>query len=253
MAQPSLTHKRKTSTGRSTVDAHLNRNTSLPTRRHGLRARILGRIGAWFLRLAAASWRVEVEGLDRFNRMFARGDRFLLTFWHGKYIPLFPQFPDHRICVFSSESLRGDVIAEVCRQFGYECVQIPDHGRDRSLDLMRKVLADYIAGAIAVDGPLGPYHVVHRGAIQLASELGFVLLPTSVVSRGKRVRADRWDRMELPRLFTRVYLVIGEPINVPVGLTPKEVADWVRRLHDAIEAVDRRAEEKARVDESASA
>lgn len=213
-------------------------------RRHGLRARVLGHTWAWLLRLEAATWRIEAEGLDRFKRMFARGERFLLTFWHGKYLPLFVIFRDYRVCIFSSESLRGDVLAQVCQRFGYECVQIPDHGRDRSLDLMREALPDYLAGAIAVDGPFGPYHVVHRGAIQLASELGFVLLPASVASRRNRVRTRRWDRMEFPRVFTRVYLVIGKPIEVPPGLTPEEVASWASRLHDAIEAVDRRAEQK---------
>lgn len=213
-------------------------------RRHGLRARVLGRIWAWVLRLEVATWRIETEGLDRAERMFDRGERFLLTCWHGKYLSLFPLFRGRRACIFSSESRRGDVLAQICQQFGYECVQIPDHGRDRSLDLMREALPNYVAGAIAVDGPLGPYHVVHRGAIQLASELGFVLLPVSVAAHRKRVQTHRWDRMEFPRVFTRVYLVIGEPIEVPPGLKPEEIASWAGRLHDAIEAVDKRAEQK---------
>ncbi|MFQ5755398.1 MAG: lysophospholipid acyltransferase family protein [Acidiferrobacterales bacterium] len=217
-----------------------------PTRRHRLQARVLGLIWAWVLRLQAATWRIEVEGLDRLDRMISRDQRFLLTFWHGKYLPLFALLRDHNACVFASDSPRGDVLAEISRRFGYACMQIPDHARDRSLDLMRETLPHHRAGAIAVDGPLGPHHVVHRGAIQLASELGLVVLPASVAARRKRVRKQRWDRMEVPHLFTRVYLVVGNPIIIPSDVAPDDIAGWANQLRDALEAVDRRAEDKAR-------
>jgi hypothetical protein len=52
--------------------------------------------------------------------------------------------------------------------------------------------------------------------------------------------------MEVPRPFTRVYLVIGEALEVPPSLTRGAVELWGRRLHDALEALDRQAEEKVR-------
>lgn len=214
----------------------------LPGSPPGFRARILGWISAWLLRIQWTSWRKEVEGLDRMDEMLARGQRILVTFWHGKYVPLFALLRGQRACVFASQSFRGDVIAEICRNFGYHCVQIPDSAGDRSLDLMRRALAANQTGAIAVDGPLGPYHAVKRGAIQLASDLGFVLLPASVASRRKRVLIRRWDRMEIPRLFTRVCLVVGEAIEIPAGLSKEEIGPWIRRFREALEAADRRAE-----------
>jgi lysophospholipid acyltransferase (LPLAT)-like uncharacterized protein len=83
---------------------------------------------------------------------------------------------------------------------------------------MVAALAEARAGAVAVDGPLGPFHRVKSGVIRIASALGFELLPGSVDSRRKMVCYKRWDRMEIPMLFTRVCLVIGEPIQVPSGL-----------------------------------
>jgi lysophospholipid acyltransferase (LPLAT)-like uncharacterized protein len=109
---------------------------------------------------------------------------------------------------------------------------------------MRQALAAHQAGGLAVDGPLGPNHVVKRGAIQLASELDFALLPVAVASRRHRVLWQRWDQMEIPRLLTRVYLIVGDVLNVPPGLTQDEVESWACRLHDALEAVEWRAQEK---------
>jgi lysophospholipid acyltransferase (LPLAT)-like uncharacterized protein len=86
---------------------------------------------------------------------------------------------------------------------------------------------------------------VRRGAIKLASELGYVIVPGSVSSERKRIIKHRWDRMELPKIFTRVGFAIGKPLEIPPGLTPEETQNWVNRLHDDLEALDRRSEELA--------
>jgi lysophospholipid acyltransferase (LPLAT)-like uncharacterized protein len=87
--------------------------------------------------------------------------------------------------------------------------------------------------------------VVKRRPVQIASELGYALVPASVGSHRKRVLQHRWDRMEVPGLFTRVCLVIGQTIEVPVAVTPHEVRRCTRLLHDALETVDRRADQNA--------
>ncbi len=208
------------------------------------RLRILGWLYAWLLRLQQMTWRIDMEGLERLDRRLVDGEKTLITFWHGKYVALFVLLRGRRGCVFTSQSFRGGVIAEICRRFNYSCVQIPNHERDRSLALMRRALTSHRVGAVAVDGPLGPDHVVKRGAIQLASELGFALLPVSVDFSRKRVLKDRWDHMEIPRLWTRVSVVFGNVLEVPSRLTQSEVDLWASRLHDALDSVDRRAKEK---------
>lgn len=60
----------------------------------------------------------------------------------------------------------------------------------------------------------------------------------------KRVLKDRWDHMEIPRLWTRVSVVFGNVLEVPSRLTQSEVDLWASRLHDALDSVDRRAKEK---------
>lgn len=205
-------------------------------------ARLLGWLLATALRLQALTWRKRTAGLERIDALLAARRGFIAVFWHGKYLPLFAllrgRVPGARI--FTSRSFRGAVIAEVSRRFGYRAVAIPARGGTASLALMREALAGAPAGAIAVDGPLGPYHAVKRGAIELASELGLALLPVAVAARRKRIATARWDRMEFPRLFSRVHLAAGEPIAVPPGLDEAGVERWSARVHDALEALDAR-------------
>lgn len=204
--------------------------------------KLKGRILYWLLRLQRWTWRVHIEGRERLTQLYAGNKRFLFCFWHGKYVPLFPLLKGYQACVVSSRSERGSVIAEICRNFGYESAQIPDQpGRD-SLMLMGDALSEAQAGALAVDGPLGPRHRVKHGVIRMASARGFDLLPVSLDSRRKMVFNKRWDRMEFPLPFTKVCLVFGEPIKVPPEFRPGQARGLVDNLAKAIARLDKKAE-----------
>lgn len=203
-----------------------------------LRARLLGWIWSAALRLLALTWRKRPVGLDGIESMLADRRRFIAVFWHGGYIAILALLRVPGGCIFTSRSFRGDVIAAMSRSFGLRAEEAPGGGA--SLESMRSALAESPAGAIAVDGPLGPRHDVKRGAVILASELGFALVPVSVASRRKWVLAGRWDRMEIPRPFTTVQLEVGEPIEVPPELDESGLDRWSQRVHEELVALDER-------------
>lgn len=128
---------------------------------------------SWVLRLQRLTWQVHIEGREHLDRRYATNKRFLLCFWHGKYIPIFPVLEGCRACVITNRSNRGNVIAEICRNFGYQSAQITDQPQHGSSRLMEKALSAAPAGGIAVDGPLGPRHHVKSGVIRIASFAGF--------------------------------------------------------------------------------
>lgn len=207
-----------------------------------MRARLLGILWAWLLRLQAATWRVRREGTEELDRAFAEGRGLLIGMWHGKYVPLFVLLRRYEGVAFTSRSRRGRVIAEICRNFGYRSVELPDRGREASLELMRRALPGEPAGGIVVDGPLGPPRVVKRGIVVLAAEQGRLVFPASVAADRKRVVEGRWDRMLFPRLFSRVALVVGPPIEIPPDLAGEGEELWIARVKTAMDTVDSRAE-----------
>lgn len=220
-------------------------------RRRGVRARLVALAIAAGLRLSFVTWRKRTLGLDRLDRMLAAHEPLIAAFWHGRIAALFPWLAGRQAVIFTSVSRRGDVIAEACQRFGYECVQIPDHGRTHSLAIMKETLARQPVCGVAVDGPLGPYHSVKHGAVELASELGFRIVPISVDADRKWVAKRRWDRHEIPLPFARVVLVAGEPLTVPPRLDADGVVRWSERLRAALIEGDR--ESTALVRRSATA
>jgi hypothetical protein len=210
-----------------------------------LSARLTGRLFALLLRLAGATWRRQTEDLEVLDKMLDRGERVLVIFWHGGYVPLFFLFAGRRARILSSRSYRGEVIAAICRRFGYDGGTIPDPAGGTTRDAVRRALQDCQLSALAVDGPLGPRHVVKPGAVRLAADLGFAVLPVAAAADRAWVLNGRWDRMEIPHPFARLRLVWGEPVAIPAGLPEEEIALWCCRLREALETVDRRAKEMA--------
>lgn len=208
--------------------------------------KLKGLLFAWVLRLERLTWRVHIKGREHLDRLYSSKKRFLLCFWHGKYTPIFPLLEGYEVCVISSRSERGSVIAEICRNFGYRSAQIPDQPGREVLPLLEKVLSAARGGGIAVDGPLGPRHRVKTGVIRMASALGFALVPVSVDSRRKMVWNKRWDRMEIPLPFATVGLVLGEPIQVPPGLQKEQIRDWANHLSEVLTKLDQEAEDRVR-------
>jgi hypothetical protein len=191
------------------------------------------------MRLFFATWRKHATGMGPVDEARAHRQKMMLCFWHGKYLPIIVlmwwqwiALRGQTACVFTSRSARGEVIAEICRRFGLECVLIPDLGQKRSYALMHAALARHDYGVIAVDGPLGPARKVKQGAIRLASDLGYALVPVSMHAERRLVIARRWDRMEIPWPGTRLGLALAPPIAVP----PEIDRAGVRAVSDTLAA-----------------
>lgn len=225
-------------------------NLSARPRRSAAASRLLGTLLSALLRLQFHSWRVEYSGRERIDALHARGERILLAFWHGGYIPLFALLRGHEATILTSDSFRGRVIADICRRFGYRGLIIPADHQGSTLDFLNTALAYSKAVALAVDGPLGPRHAVKTGAIRLASSLGFTVVPAAAAGRRHWVAERRWDRMEIPYPFTRVALVLGEPIRIPAGIAHDEVRAWQTTIHAALEQVQDSAHRQAAMEEA---
>jgi lysophospholipid acyltransferase (LPLAT)-like uncharacterized protein len=106
---------------------------------------------------------------------------------------------------------------------------------------VRSLLSAKKTVALAVDGPLGPFHQVKPNLIRLASDMRFLIVPVSVASRPKLV-LRRWDFRELPYPFAKVALSVGEPIRIPGSVGSHVSTDWASVVREALVAADDDAE-----------
>jgi hypothetical protein len=78
---------------------------------------------------------------------------------------------------------------------------------------LRRDLAAGRPAAFTVDGPRGPARVVQPGVVFLAGATGQPILPYHIES-DRHWTLNSWDRTQIPKPFSTVALVFGEPITV---------------------------------------
>lgn len=204
---------------------------------------VIGACWTLLLRLYGRTWRQELIGIQDLDTRLNRTERVFLCFWHGKYLPLLFLLRGRKACVFTSFSFRGKLLANICRRFGYDCVEIPQNDRPQTQERLRDGMEKHRTCALAVDGPLGPYHVVKRRPVEVASRLGFMIVPVSFASKHSFLLRSRWDRMELPYPFTKVCLVVGRAMSLSPRLTFKETLAKTHEIRKALEDSEQQAKQ----------
>jgi lysophospholipid acyltransferase (LPLAT)-like uncharacterized protein len=184
-------------------------------------------------------WRV--EGLHHLDAIRAAGRQPVMAFWHGRILPATFYFRRRGIVVMTSENFDGEWIARIIERFGYGTARgSTSRGwRKAMLQLVREMQQGRPAG-FTLDGPRGPALVAQPGALWLAQTTGNPVLPFHLeASRHWSLRS--WDRTQIPKPFSTVALVVGEPMQVPAGAGDGDLERWRMELEIRLKALERRA------------
>ena len=176
----------------------------------------------FYLLIKIIGWttRFEVRGLEYFEQV----EQPIICFWHNQIFLGTYFFRNRGIVVMTSQSFDGEYIARFIQRFGYGAARgSSTRGGIGALVEMIKLMRLGCAAAFSVDGPRGPRHVVKEGALLLAKKTGNPILPFSVTP-GKRWTLKSWDKMEIPRPFTRALAEIGPPIYVDANADEAEIS-----------------------------
>ena len=185
--------------------------------------------------------RFHVEGLDHYDAIVASGRQPVMAFWHGRILPATFYFRRRGIVVITSENFDGEWIARIIQRFGYGTARgsTTRGGRKAMVQLVRAMRAGKPAG-FTLDGPRGPARVAQPGAVWLAHATGNPLLPFHLEAASAWTLRS-WDRTQIPKPFTSVALVVGEPIPVAEDLTETQLEAARVVLEERLTDLERRA------------
>ena len=184
------------------------------SRRKRVQAAAIAGLGYPLINALGHTLRWRVEGLHHFDSIVASGRQPVMAFWHGRILSATYYFRRRGIVVITSENFDGEWIARIIERFGYGTARgsTTRGGRKALLQLVRDMKAGRPAG-FTLDGPRGPARVAQPGAVWLAAATGNPLLPFHLeASSFWSVRS--WDRTQIPKPFSTVALVVGEPFEV---------------------------------------
>jgi lysophospholipid acyltransferase (LPLAT)-like uncharacterized protein len=165
----------------------------------------------------------------------------IFAFWHRCVIPAAYQWRNRGLAVLTSRSFDGEYIARIIQRLGYEPVRgSSSRGGAQGLLELQRVLEQGRSAVFTIDGPRGPAFVAKRGATALARITGVRVVPFYIaVERAWILRS--WDRMMIPKPFSRVHARAAAPILVPAG-ADEATFD---RCHAALQAALERVRDEA--------
>lgn len=158
--------------------------------------------------------RWESSGMEHLDSVENEGSTPIFCLWHDRIFGGTYFLRGRGIVVITSQSLDGEYIARFLKRFGYGTIRgSSTRGGVRALVEMIREMRRGTPMAFTVDGPRGPRHEAKPGAVVLAKKTGNPMVPFSVeCSRFWTVGS--WDRLQIPKPFTKARFIVGDPIFV---------------------------------------
>jgi lysophospholipid acyltransferase (LPLAT)-like uncharacterized protein len=207
------------------------------------RRNLLRSLGAWggavVLRASGATTRLRLLHLERETTAVTKDKSVIYTMWHGRMWLLAARFPRRGVGVLVSLSEDGEVIARILSRLSLVPVRgSSSRGGDEALRALEKWVSDGRSAAITPDGPRGPRHVAHMGAVALAARTGKPIVPLgAAASPAWTLRS--WDNFQVPKPGSRAVIAVGEPFYVPRS---DDLEPWRAQLETALNDAQAEAE-----------
>lgn len=213
-----------------------------------LQALVVGYLGALLLRALSWTLRWETVGLDGEQRYWPHHKPRIIAFWHSQLL-MMPWIyrrgvrgRDARpIFALVSQHQDGRLIASTLQRLGISSVggSSSNNGREAIYALTEKIKQ---GGHVAItpDGPKGPPEKLKAGVIRIAERGGAPISPIAFAAE-RAWTFNSWDRMQLPKPFSRVVLVMGDEISIPQNLRGPQVQQYADIVERGILAASHRA------------
>jgi lysophospholipid acyltransferase (LPLAT)-like uncharacterized protein len=206
-----------------------------------LQAATIAAIGYPIVNALGHTLRWRVEGLHHLESIIAAGRQPVMAFWHGRILPATFYFRRRGIVVITSNNFDGEWIARIITRFGFGTARgSTSRGALKAMHQLVRDMEQGHAAGFTLDGPRGPARVAQPGALWLARRTGNPVLPFHLEASSHWTMRS-WDATQIPKPFSTVALVVGEPLAIPQGASDDALEASRVELEERLRALESRA------------
>jgi lysophospholipid acyltransferase (LPLAT)-like uncharacterized protein len=216
---------------------------------------LAGQLVRLLLVVVGSTWRIEVvAGQDVLRRILADQRPAILCFWHNRLV-LSAYFLYRRVhgegfplTLLASQSRDGELVTQMVKSWGIDTVRgsATRGGRQALRAIHRAITQNRSSPVMTPDGPKGPLYHFKAGVAVLAQTTGAPILPLGFAARSAWALRS-WDRIVVPRPFTRIAVTLGEPQHLPKDLSSEALETERQRLEQLLLDLTQQAEAAAKV------
>lgn len=200
-------------------------------------------IASMIMRAGMATLRREDIGRSHPESCWAKGERVIAAFWHGRLLMMPFLYPGQSATILISQHRDGEYIARIASQLGFQVIR--GSATRRGTQALRELMESLRAGrhvVITPDGPKGPRREAKPGVVELARLSGMPIIPVAFAAARAWIFRRSWDQFFVPRPGSPAVYAWGAPIRVPAETPRGELAKYQQRLAEGLDALTAEAE-----------
>lgn len=158
---------------------------------------------------------IEIKFINKGN-IDVYNETHVYCFWHNKLAmpTMFFKNIEKKVAM-ASPTKDGELISVPLEKLGYTLVRGSSDKQSVSstINLLKYLKKGYSIGT-PLDGPKGPKEKAKNGLLYLAQKSSTPLVPLGVAYQKKWIFEKTWDKFEIPKPFSKAYILVGEKINL---------------------------------------
>ncbi len=141
-------------------------------------------------------------------------EHVIFAFWHEYISVVLPHWGHTPLTILVSQHRDGEWLNQFAEHLRVHIVRgSSTRGGSAAIRQLKKH-GKFSSIAISPDGPRGPRREMAMGPIFLASLLGMPVVPVGL-GMDRPWRCNTWDKMAVPRPFSRARMIFGPKIYIP--------------------------------------
>lgn len=186
-------------------------------------SRLAGYLAGYVMKLWGLTLRYEINGKPGVTAPEIAPAPVIFALWHNRIFTMPPIWRStggkgRKSVVLTSASKDGTTLATAMSMFGLGAIRGSSSRRAVSALIgMKKALREGLDVCVTPDGPKGPRYGVQPGVIKIAQATGAEIIPIHI-RYSSAWRLKTWDRFVIPKPFSRVSVVFGQPHRIPQEL-----------------------------------
>lgn len=195
----------------------------------------------------------EIEGEDHLRLLKARGENYIAAVWHtfvdaavfclhNRGLVIYSDHPRTSEYENSWTHFFREIGLKTIRALGFDVLDASLGKQSAGIINFIKKIQQGSPALVAPDGPHGPIYEAKPGVLYMARKADALVLPVGV-GFSHRIVGPNWDDFNLPLPFSRVALVIGEPMSPGNDLSDEALKARALELEQALDRLCFRANE----------
>ena len=176
--------------------------------------RVVPYLYKYIMMFIMSTCRIQEHGKHHVENIESEGKPWIYGIWHNNALISVWILRTQDTTAIVSNSSDGEIIARAIGLFGNPVIRgSTSKGAMQAAQKAMRTLVQNKSLAITPDGPRGPKYELQEGILYLAALTNTPIIPFHIEC-SRQWEFNSWDRLKLPKFFSKVHLCFGEPIQV---------------------------------------